>query len=183
MGDLPESRVNLAPAFSKVGTDFFDPILIKEKKFQNRNKVKAYGCVFICMSTKAVHLEIINDLTTEGFLGAPNVYTIPSALSGTKESNITTAPAFSILGRQKIVSDVKVLVPGPGSYESVKFEAVRSRSPAYSISSRYQLPNNHSQIPGPGAHYPEKVVLNIPPSHTFGIRHSPHICSLKDVLC
>lgn len=59
--------------------------------------------------------------------------------------------------RLKVFNDDRVLVPGPGSYESVKPDAVRSKSPAYSISGRYQLPDDHIQTPGPGAHSPEKV--------------------------
>ncbi|XP_076287382.1 uncharacterized protein LOC143212430 [Lasioglossum baleicum] len=70
MGNLPKSRVEETAAFTHTGVDFFGPFFIKEKKHRNRNSVKAYGCVFICMSVKAVHIEIVSDLTTEGFLGA-----------------------------------------------------------------------------------------------------------------
>lgn len=70
MADLPSARVSDSAAFSHVGVDYFGPVFIKEKKFRNRTIIKAYGCVFICMATKAVHLEIVSDMTTEGFLGA-----------------------------------------------------------------------------------------------------------------
>ncbi|XP_044575197.1 uncharacterized protein LOC123259005 [Cotesia glomerata] len=70
MADLPSARVTDSAAFSHVGVDYFGPVSIKEKKFRNRTIIKAYGCVFICMATKAVHLEIVSDMTTEGFLGA-----------------------------------------------------------------------------------------------------------------
>jgi len=69
MADLPKSRVNEAPAFIHVGADFFGPLFIKERKLRNRNRIKAYGCVFVCMATKAVHIEIVSDLTTDEFLG------------------------------------------------------------------------------------------------------------------
>lgn len=88
---------------------------------------------------------------------APNVYNIPSVLGTTKEGNKKTAPAYSISGRQRVFTDDRILVPGPGSYEAIKADAVRAKSPAYSISARYQLPDDHSKIPGPGAHCPEKV--------------------------
>lgn len=90
---------------------------------------------------------------------APNVYNIPSALGGTKEGNKKAAPAYSISSRQKVFTDDRVLVPGPGTYEAVKADAVSLKSPAYSISARYEVPDDHSQIPGPGAHCPEKVFL------------------------
>ncbi|XP_058809943.1 uncharacterized protein LOC131675115 [Phymastichus coffea] len=68
MADLPESRVNPAFPFAKTGVDFFGPIMIKEKKDRNRSFLKAYGSVFVCMATKAVHIEVASDLSAEGFL-------------------------------------------------------------------------------------------------------------------
>ncbi|XP_058797621.1 uncharacterized protein LOC131667864 [Phymastichus coffea] len=68
MADLPESRVNPAFTSAKTGVDFFGPIMIKEKKDRNRSFLKAYGSVFVCMATKAVHIEIASDLSAEGFL-------------------------------------------------------------------------------------------------------------------
>ncbi|XP_033223525.1 uncharacterized protein LOC117177134 [Belonocnema kinseyi] len=40
----------------------------KEKKFRNRIKVKIYVAIFVCLATKAVHIEVVSDLTTEAFL-------------------------------------------------------------------------------------------------------------------
>lgn len=70
MADLPQARITEAFVFSHVGVDYFGPILIKEKKFRNQKIIKSYGCVFVCMATKAVHLEVASDLTTETFLAA-----------------------------------------------------------------------------------------------------------------
>ncbi|XP_014226437.1 uncharacterized protein LOC106652156 [Trichogramma pretiosum] len=70
MADLPESRVDNAGLFYHTGVDYFGPLYIKEKKLKNRNKVKVYGCVFVCMSIRVVHIEIVSDLSTEAFLAA-----------------------------------------------------------------------------------------------------------------
>ena len=71
MGDLPASRVRPGPVFGHVGVDFFGPILLKEKEHRNRVIIKGYGCIFMCMATKAVHIEIVSDLSyTERFLAA-----------------------------------------------------------------------------------------------------------------
>lgn len=102
-------------------------------------------------------VDVYECLDGDDRISAPNVYNIPSALGGTKEGNKKAAPAYSISGRQKVFTDDRVLVPGPGAYEAIKPDAVRAKSPAYSISARFALPDDHSQIPGPGAHYPEKV--------------------------
>jgi len=37
---------------------------------QIRSPIKCYVCVFICFTSKAVHLELVKDLTTASFLSA-----------------------------------------------------------------------------------------------------------------
>lgn len=68
MGDLPSDRVNPSRPFLITGLDFAGPFNIKDGKLRNRNIIKAYMCLFICFSTKAVHIELVNDLTTHSFL-------------------------------------------------------------------------------------------------------------------
>ncbi|XP_055386622.1 uncharacterized protein LOC129615436 [Condylostylus longicornis] len=69
MGDLPEARVLPERAFCNTGVDFCGPILthfhVRGKKPQ-----KTYIAVFCCFSTKAIHMEVVSDLTTDGFIGA-----------------------------------------------------------------------------------------------------------------
>ena len=68
MADLPEPRVVQSLAFINTGVDYFGPILTKEKKERNKSFIKSYGCVFVCMATKAVHIEVASDLSTDAFL-------------------------------------------------------------------------------------------------------------------
>ena len=70
MADLPPSRIQQHFAFGHVGVDFFGPVLLKEKEHRNRVMIKGYGCIFVCMATKAVHIEIVSDLSTERFFAA-----------------------------------------------------------------------------------------------------------------
>ncbi|XP_078051845.1 uncharacterized protein LOC144477992, partial [Augochlora pura] len=70
MGNLPKSRVSPARPFANVGIDYCGPFFVKEKKFRNKTKLKAYVAVFVCFATKAVHLELVSDLTSESCLGA-----------------------------------------------------------------------------------------------------------------
>ncbi|CAK9796167.1 hypothetical protein ANTPLA_LOCUS675 [Anthophora plagiata] len=70
MGNLPAMRVNEELPFSNVGIDYCGPLYIKEKKFRNRNKIKVYVVVFVCLTIEAIHLELVSDLTTEAFLAS-----------------------------------------------------------------------------------------------------------------
>lgn len=64
MCDLPAERVNPSPAFSFVGTDCFGPFTVKE----GRKEIKKYGVVFTCLSSRAVHIEVLDDMTTDCFI-------------------------------------------------------------------------------------------------------------------
>ena len=67
MAPLPLARVDSGKRpFTNTGTDYFGPFLIR----QGRNELKRYGCIFSCLATRAIHLEIAEDLTTEAFLMA-----------------------------------------------------------------------------------------------------------------
>jgi len=70
MGILPEARVHSVRPFSSVGTDYGGPFFIKECKRRNTKVTKVYIAVFVCMATKAIHVELVSDLTTEAFLAA-----------------------------------------------------------------------------------------------------------------
>ncbi|CAK9814704.1 hypothetical protein ANTQUA_LOCUS8181, partial [Anthophora quadrimaculata] len=70
MGDLPTSRVTQSRPFLQCGVDFCGPIFIKEKMRRNRGKIKVYLAIFVCFATRAVHIEVVSDLTTDAFLAA-----------------------------------------------------------------------------------------------------------------
>ena len=61
---LPEFRVSTAPPFSKTGVDFAGPLFVKGKDKQMK---KVYIALFTCCVTRAVHLELVEDLSTETF--------------------------------------------------------------------------------------------------------------------
>ncbi|XP_053699198.1 uncharacterized protein LOC128746181 [Sabethes cyaneus] len=69
MADLPSARVTPAPSFERVGVDYCGPFQIN---YPNRKKapVKCYAAIFVCLVTKAVHIEMVVDLSTSAFLAA-----------------------------------------------------------------------------------------------------------------
>lgn len=71
MADLPTARVQEAKAFTHTGVDFAGPINITLSRRQWGFKgQKTYICLFICLTTKAIHIELVSDLSTDSFLNA-----------------------------------------------------------------------------------------------------------------
>ena len=64
-GQLPKFRVKEAHAFSSVGIDFAGPLFIREPSGAIK---KVYIALFTCGTSRAVHLELVPDLTTKTFL-------------------------------------------------------------------------------------------------------------------
>ncbi|CAK1591379.1 unnamed protein product [Parnassius mnemosyne] len=70
MGDLPELRVTPTRPFSRSGVDFAGPVYVLNSKGRGAKSRKAYICIFICMAVKAIHLEMVSDLTSDAFIAA-----------------------------------------------------------------------------------------------------------------
>ncbi|XP_061728105.1 uncharacterized protein LOC133533163 isoform X1 [Cydia pomonella] len=72
MGNLPKERLHLEYPFLETGTDYAGPILIADRKGRGCRLIKAYICIFVCLASKALHLELVSDLTKEAFMAALN---------------------------------------------------------------------------------------------------------------
>jgi len=67
MADLPSDRVTPGdPPFTCVGIDLFGPFDVK----RGRSTTKRYGCIFVCLAIKAVHIEVVSSLDTDSFINA-----------------------------------------------------------------------------------------------------------------
>ena len=75
MGDLPKCRVVGTRPFQHVGIDFAGPFLLKESNRRKAALGKVYLCLYVCMATKALHLEAVTKLSTEAFLASFNRFT------------------------------------------------------------------------------------------------------------
>ena len=70
MDDLPADRIRPASPFLNIVLNFAGPIMVKRGYTRKPVNEKAYVHVFVCTVTKAVHLELVRDLSTEAFLAA-----------------------------------------------------------------------------------------------------------------
>ena len=72
MADLPADRVNppIAP-FSNVGIDCFGPYSIVTRRTRGgAANSKRWAVLFTCLSVRAIHIELIEELTTSSFINA-----------------------------------------------------------------------------------------------------------------
>ncbi len=68
---LPPSRVCDAPPFTNTGVDFAGPLFVTNRAPPETEKTsKAYVCLWTCASTRAIHLELVPNLSVPTFLQA-----------------------------------------------------------------------------------------------------------------
>lgn len=71
MGNLPQQRIEPGGyPFENVGVDYAGPISSVNRKGRGCRIVKVYIAIFICFTTKAIHLELVGDLCSNTFLSA-----------------------------------------------------------------------------------------------------------------
>ncbi|UYV71205.1 hypothetical protein LAZ67_8002159 [Cordylochernes scorpioides] len=106
MGDLPIHRIIPSSPFSKTGIDFAGPFITKPNVIRTKVTLKSYIALFICFSTKAIHLEIVSDLSTPAFLAAFRRFISRRG----KPSDIFTDNATNFKGAKNILNNIHQLV-------------------------------------------------------------------------
>ncbi|CAI6345782.1 unnamed protein product [Macrosiphum euphorbiae] len=74
MGSLPVSRANPSSIFHVCGVDYAGPFQVRFGSRRSKHIYKSYVALFVCFTTKAIHLEWVDDLTTESFLAALRIF-------------------------------------------------------------------------------------------------------------
>ena len=70
MSSLPIDRLVFTYPFAATGVDYAGPIKVTPSRGLGITSTKGYICIFICLVTRAVHVEIASDLSTKTFLAA-----------------------------------------------------------------------------------------------------------------
>ncbi|XP_037926620.1 uncharacterized protein LOC119661370 [Hermetia illucens] len=135
MGNLAHTRVQSARPFLNSGVDYCNPLWICYK-IRGKKPQKIYVVVFCCFPTKAVHLEIARDLTTETFIGA-----LKRFISRRDHcANLYCDNATNFVGAKYQLSDLNSTVHSASGQEAifkacntkgVKINFIPPRSPHY----------------------------------------------------
>ena len=102
MANLPKERLTPEdPPFTSVGVDYFSPLYVQ----QGCSHVKRYGCVFTCLMTRAVHIEITSSLDTDSFINALRTFT---SLRGNPSSVYSNGSKIFTPENKKCVQPLKI---------------------------------------------------------------------------
>ena len=71
MGDLPDVRCVPSPPFTYVGVDTFGPWEVTTRKTRGGSaNSKRWGILFTCMTSRAVHIELVEEMSSSAFINA-----------------------------------------------------------------------------------------------------------------
>lgn len=70
MASLPTSRTTPSRPFSRVGVDYAGPVIVRSHLGRAPQLTKVWIAVFICLVTRAIHLELVSNASTEAFIAA-----------------------------------------------------------------------------------------------------------------
>lgn len=70
MATLPTMRTSPKLAFVNVGIDYAGPVLVRSSLGRLPKLTKAWIAVFVCLITRAIHLELVQEASTPAFIAA-----------------------------------------------------------------------------------------------------------------
>nr|XP_021326620.1 uncharacterized protein LOC110438467 [Danio rerio] len=107
MGDLPLERTQPAAPFEFTAVDLFGPYHVKDD-VKKRVLLKVWGVVFCCMSSRAIHTELVNSQSTEGFLLAFQRF---AEIRGYPRK-IFSDPGTNFIGARPVLQDLYQFLEG-----------------------------------------------------------------------
>ena len=106
---LPHSCVDDGPPWTNTGVDCAGPIFVLRRNAADKGSTeKVYLCLFTCASTRAVHLELVQDCSAEQFLMAFRRFVgrrgLPRVMMSDNAKNFKmSAKEITKIGRSKVV--------------------------------------------------------------------------------
>ena len=64
MGELPKARVRQSSPFERSDVDYAGPIHLRLTNTRVKGTIKGYIAIFICIATRVVHIEVVEDYSS-----------------------------------------------------------------------------------------------------------------------
>ncbi|XP_058811061.1 uncharacterized protein LOC131675956 [Topomyia yanbarensis] len=135
MADLPPERVTPCAPFQRVEVDYCGPLYVIYPH-RKRQPVKCFVAIYVCLVTKAVHLELVADLTTQAFLASLKRF---AARRG-KPDLIMCDNAKNFVGAKRELDELcslflnqqfRDIVEQETASEDIQFQFIPARSPNF----------------------------------------------------
>jgi hypothetical protein len=99
MSPLPKTRIDNPICFQHISCDLYGPLYVRE--YQNEKEVmkKVWGCIFTCLMSRGVHLELMHDMGTEEFL---NSFRLMCSRRGTPSTIYSDRGKYFILADKEL---------------------------------------------------------------------------------
>lgn len=68
MGNLPSERLEASFPYMRTGVDYAGPVFILNRKGRGATLIKGYICLFVCLVTRCIHLELVSGLSTNDYI-------------------------------------------------------------------------------------------------------------------
>ncbi|KAM3957794.1 uncharacterized protein ACR2FA_008514 [Aphomia sociella] len=68
MGNLPAKRLEPGFPFMRCGVDYAGPVMILNRRGRGAVLIKGYICLFVCLCTRSIHLELVTSLSANDYL-------------------------------------------------------------------------------------------------------------------
>lgn len=135
MADLPPERVTPCAPFQRVGVDYCGPFHVAYPHRRNR-PLKVFVAVYVCLVTKAVHLELASDLSARGFIATLKRFTSRRG----KPELIMCDNGRNFVGARRQLDELRRLfnnqqfqstVSSQANDEQIQFRFIPARSPNF----------------------------------------------------
>ncbi|GBM39368.1 hypothetical protein AVEN_55117-1, partial [Araneus ventricosus] len=132
MGNLPAERVSPSAPFLNSGVDFCGPFQIKFKNQRKGIYSKVYAAIFVCLATKAIHLETVTDLTTEAFIAAlKRLYARRGRIATLMSDNASNFKGAELNRLKKLTCQTNETLANYLSSEAIQWKFIPPRSPNF----------------------------------------------------
>lgn len=135
MGSLPAPRVHITRAFTHTGVDYAGPIDIRMSKGRGNTSYKGYISLFVCLSTKAIHIEAVSDLTSNGFIAAYRRFVsrrgLPAHVYSDNGTNFVGAVKILRKAHENCLLKIKKEIVDNATKQSTEWHFIPASSPHF----------------------------------------------------